>query len=92
MSGGVLLLLVAAGLAHSAGSYLMVEAFRFAEVSLVAPFKYTTVVWAGLLGLLIWGEVPDGWQVLGAVLIVGSGLIVLRRELRTPRIVPMVTD
>ena len=35
---------------------------------------------------------PDGWQVLGAVLIVGSGLIVLRRELRTPRIVPMVTD
>ena len=84
MSGGVLLLLVAAGLAHSAGSYLMVEAFRFAEVSLVTPFKYTTVVWAGLLGLLVWGEVPDGWQVLGAVLIVGSGLIVLRRELRTP--------
>jgi drug/metabolite transporter (DMT)-like permease len=60
---------------------LMIESFRLAEVGLVGPFKYTSLVWAVLLGLLVWGDLPDRWTWVGAVLVVGSGLYIWRREL-----------
>lgn len=60
---------------------LMIESFRFGEVALVAPFKYTSLVWAVLLGLLVWGDLPDAWTWIGSTLVVGSGLYIWRREL-----------
>lgn len=60
---------------------LMIESFRFGEVALVAPFKYTSLVWAVLLGLLVWGDLPDAWTWIGSTLVVGSGLYIWHREL-----------
>lgn len=60
---------------------LMIESFRLGEVALVAPFKYTSLVWAVLLGLLVWGDLPDAWTWIGSTLVVGSGLYIWHREL-----------
>jgi drug/metabolite transporter (DMT)-like permease len=60
---------------------LMIESFRLGEVGLVGPFKYTSLVWAVLLGLLVWNDLPEAWTWIGSALVVGSGLYIWRREL-----------
>ncbi len=47
---------------------------------MVAPFNYSSIIWATLFGLVIWQEFPDGWTWAGAALIIGSGLYVFHRE------------
>ncbi|HXF88105.1 MAG TPA: DMT family transporter [Xanthobacteraceae bacterium] len=65
----------------SLASYLAVYAFRTtAEVSAVAPFRYTFLIWAGVAGFVSFNELPDAWAIVGAVLIVASGLYALHRE------------
>ena len=75
-------LMAASGVLMGTAHYLIIEAYRWAEAGVVAPFKYTSFVWATLLGFLIWNDLPDRWIVTGAALVVGSGLYVLRREAR----------
>lgn len=58
-------------------------ALQRADASVVAPFQYVSIVWAGTLGWLIWGDVPDRNTALGIVIIVGSGLAVWWREQRS---------
>ena len=50
------------------------ETFRFAEAALVTPFKYSSLLWAVAIGILAWGDLPDHWTLLGAALLIGSGL------------------
>ena len=64
---------------------LMIESLRLGEVGLVAPFKYTSLVWAVLLGLAVWGDLPDAWTWVGSSLVVGSGLYIWRREMTLAR-------
>jgi len=64
------------GISH----YLLIEAYRFAEVAIVAPFKYSSLVWAVLLGYLVWGHLPDAWITTGAIIVITSGLYILHRE------------
>jgi len=78
---GQLVLIAFAGLAITATLYLSIESLRFGDVALVSPFRYTTMVWAVLLGYLFFGTIPDPWVTLGSILVVGSGLYVLHREL-----------
>lgn len=66
------------GTAH----FLMIETFRLAEAKVVAPFKYSTILWAVVIGYLIWGDLPDAWIITGGAFVVGSGLYVLHRERR----------
>ncbi|MEM9061580.1 MAG: DMT family transporter [Pseudomonadota bacterium] len=61
---------------------LMIEAFRRGEAALVAPFKYSSLLWGTLFGYMMFGDLPDLWTILGAVIIVASGLYVLHREAR----------
>jgi drug/metabolite transporter (DMT)-like permease len=75
-----MLLLLGAATFISIGTYLLVLAFRGVEISLVAPFRYTLLIWGGIAGYLAFGERPDIWSVVGAALIVGSGLYTLHRE------------
>jgi len=72
-----LALLCLLGMLGAAAQYLATEAFRHAPASLVAPFTYSGLIWALLLGYLIWGERPDGLGMLGAGLIVAAGLYLL---------------
>jgi drug/metabolite transporter (DMT)-like permease len=64
------------GIAH----YLMIEGYRYAEASLVAPFRYTNLLWAPLMGYLLFGEIPGFALLAGAPLIAASGLYIVWRE------------
>ena len=75
-----LLLLALAGVLVGFAEYFMIEAYRNAEVTLVAPFVYTSMVWASLFGFLIFGAVPAPAVVAGAALIIASGLYLFRAE------------
>jgi drug/metabolite transporter (DMT)-like permease len=68
------------GLTSTAGQWIVVLAFRYADASVLAPFSYIQLLWVTLLGFLIFGEVPDVWTVVGAGVIVASGLYTAHRE------------
>jgi len=68
------------GVASTAGQWIVVLAFRYADASVLAPFSYSQLVWVSILGFLIFGEVPDIWTVVGAAFIVASGLYTAHRE------------
>jgi drug/metabolite transporter (DMT)-like permease len=68
------------GIFSTAGQWIVVLAFRYADASVLAPFSYTQLVWVSILGFMIFGEVPDVWTVVGAAFIVGSGLYTAHRE------------
>jgi drug/metabolite transporter (DMT)-like permease len=78
-SGTAWALLAGAAVAISAAHFLMVLAFRTAEVSAVAPFRYSIVLWALVAGLLVWGRVPDPIALAGIGLIIASGLMAFGR-------------
>jgi len=54
--------------------------YRYAPASMVAPFDYTAMLWAFLLGYVLFGELPDAFIVIGAAVVVGAGLFVIWRE------------
>jgi drug/metabolite transporter (DMT)-like permease len=60
--------------------YLMALAFRDVDLSVVAPFRYSYLITSAIAGFLVFGEWPDGWTVMGALLIVASGIYLLHRE------------
>ena len=74
------LLLVGTGLVSAAAQMLMTEAYRRGEPTLLAPFEYSAILWTTLMGVLVWGELPDGWDFAGIAVLVGSGLYIWRRE------------
>ncbi|ANY16268.1 DMT family transporter [Bordetella pseudohinzii] len=62
------------------GLTLITQGFRIGPASVVAPFDYTGLLWATLLGWLIWNEKPEASATIGAVFIAGSGLYIAWRE------------
>jgi drug/metabolite transporter (DMT)-like permease len=77
---GDLALLGVAALFLSLGTYLLVLAFRDVDISAVAPFRYTLLIWAAILGYVLFGEIPDIWSVFGGLLIACGGVYALHRE------------
>jgi drug/metabolite transporter (DMT)-like permease len=77
-----LALLVAAGAIGGVGQLFLTEALRVAPVGVVAPFDYTQLLWATGIGFAVWGELPHFTTVLGAVVVAGSGVYILHREMR----------
>ena len=71
---------LALGVVASAGQYLMVQAYRFAPASLLAPFSYTSLLWSTLLGWAMFAALPDVWTLAGAVVIVVAGMVAARPE------------
>ena len=59
----------------------IIGGYRRASPALLAPFEYTALIGGALAGFLIWDEVPDRWVVLGATVIIASGLFVVYREI-----------
>lgn len=80
--GEDLWLFLAIALFGTAGMTAMTQAFRFAPAALLAPLDYTALIWATMLGWLIWSEVPDLATYLGAGIIILSGLFIVFRERR----------
>lgn len=77
-----LVLLVALGLFGGLGQIFMTQSYRYADASTIAPFDYTTMIWATAVGWLVFSEVPGPWVVGGASLVIAAGLFVIFREHR----------
>jgi drug/metabolite transporter (DMT)-like permease len=75
-------LLVSASLFIISGYYTSVIAMRHGDIAVTAPFRYSAVVSAIIVGYLLWGEVPDALMLLGTVIIIGTGIYTFQRERR----------
>lgn len=74
-------LLVGSGAAGALGHLCIIKAFSNAPASVVAPFSYSSLIWATLLGYVIWGDFSTSWSFwTGAALIIASGLYIFWRE------------
>lgn len=71
---------VALGVIASTGQWLAVLAFRHARATVLAPLGYAQLIWSSVLGLLVFGSVPDRWVVVGAVIIALSGVFIVHLE------------
>jgi drug/metabolite transporter (DMT)-like permease len=91
-NGADLLLILALGALAAIGHILFTAAYREAPASLLAPVNYLHLVWAGLLGWLVFHHLPDGLTILGMAMVAGAGIAVaLRAHLSRPRILPPET-
>ncbi len=79
-SASELLRVLFAGLFLIVGYLTSVMAMRHGDIGIVAPFRYTSLLWAIMLGLLVFGDLPDGWTLFGAAIVIGAGLFTLWRE------------
>lgn len=81
-------LLAAASVFLSGGYFLLTVAMRSGEMSLVAPFRYTGLMFALVLGYLVWGDAPNALAWTGIALLVGAGIVVLHGERRPNPVIP----
>lgn len=73
------------------GYQCIIVSLRTGDISAVAPFRYTALLWAMLLGYLVFGHKPDGAMLAGAAIIVASGLYAFYRERKRDKLRPAAT-
>ena len=73
-------LLCSMGVFGGIGHWLLIIAHRYAPASLLAPFSYTGILWMTTSGYLVFGHLPDEWTIVGAAVVIASGLYVFHRE------------
>ena len=73
-------LMALTGALGALGHFTMIRAFTWAPAASVSPFGYSALIWATLFGLVLFDDFPDSWTIIGAGVIVGSGLYILHRE------------
>ena len=76
----VALMLIMAGLLGGIGQILLTSSYRYADASLVAPFDYTSMILALIIGYFIFDEVPTGTMLLGAGIVISAGVLIIWRE------------
>ena len=76
-----LVLLSLVGIFGGVANLLLTQAYKFADVSLVTPLKYLSLVFAIIFGYFIWSEIPSSKTLFGAGLVIISSLIIFRREI-----------
>lgn len=75
-------LLIIAGLLGGVGQILLTESYRYAEVAVIAPFEYCSIILALLVGYFVFDELPTGIMMAGVALIITAGIIIIERERR----------
>lgn len=73
-------LCLAVGVIASAGQWLAILAYRHARATVLAPLTYAQLIWSSVLGLIVFGAMPDRWVVVGALIIACSGIYVVHLE------------
>jgi drug/metabolite transporter (DMT)-like permease len=73
-------LLIGAGFAGGLGQLLMTSSYRYADMSVIAPFEYVSLLLTLVIGFAVFGDVPDMTMIMGAIIIVLSGIAVILRE------------
>ncbi|HEY9549297.1 MAG TPA: DMT family transporter [Kiloniellaceae bacterium] len=82
-----------AGLLCASSSFLVfgylfsIKAMRVGEVAFVSPFRYTILIWAIVIGIVVFGDIPDGWTLIGAAIVVATGIYTFYRERKLMRAV-----
>lgn len=79
------MLLLAVGAMGGIGQLAFFEGMRRAPISVIAPFEYTALIWAFVLGYAIWGDIPGNNVIVGALLIASAGIIIILGERRLMR-------
>ncbi len=69
-----------AGIFGSVGVICVTHAFRLGPSAVISPFEYSALIWATLLGFVLWGELPDALTLAGAAIVISSGLYIIYRE------------
>jgi len=77
-----LAMLILGGVVGGVGQLFLTEALRVAPIGVVAPFDYSQLIWAAVIGYLVWAEVPRFSTILGAIVVAASGAYILNREMR----------
>jgi drug/metabolite transporter (DMT)-like permease len=85
------LLLTLAACCVMVAYHFIILAMREGEIAFVAPFRYTSLIWAILLGYLFFGDLPDVPMIIGSIIVIGSGLYTLYRERIVGRLKPVAT-
>ncbi|OCW57925.1 DMT family transporter [Hoeflea olei] len=62
------------------GYHFIVGSMREGDISFIAPFRYTSLLWALALGIVVFGDYPDTYTLVGSAIVIGSGLYTLYRE------------
>ena len=75
-----LAMLIGAGIAGGIGQILLTESFRHADVSLVAPFEYTSLIFSIAIGYLFFADIPTVETLVGGAILVGAGIFIILRE------------
>lgn len=73
-------LLIGAGFAGGVGQLLLTSCYRYADMSVIAPFEYVSLILTIIIGLVVFAEVPTITMIAGALIIVASGIAVILRE------------
>lgn len=74
------LALIGAGICGGVAQILMTECYRHAELSTIAPFEYTSMILAIIIGYFAFGDVPTLYMLAGGVIVIGAGLFIIWRE------------
>jgi len=69
---------LAAGLFNACAHFMVIEALRLGRAAIIAPFRYSGLLWAMLVGFVVWDETPDAWVLAGAAVVVASGIYMIR--------------
>jgi drug/metabolite transporter (DMT)-like permease len=78
-------MLIASACFVAGANSMIIRALRLGEISVVSPFRYSSILWAMVLGAAIWGDVPDALALGGTLLIVAAGVYSFHRERRVRR-------
>jgi drug/metabolite transporter (DMT)-like permease len=85
-TAGAWALMVVIAMFGAVAHYALIKALDYAEAGAVQPYAYTLLLWATLLGFLVFGDVPDQWTILGAGIVVLSGLYTWHHDRRYARL------
>jgi drug/metabolite transporter (DMT)-like permease len=69
-----------AGAVNFCAHFFIIESLRLGRAAVVAPFRYTSLLWSAVLGFMIWGDLPNGWVWIGSAVLIVSGLWIAQSQ------------
>jgi len=82
--------MMALGVYAALGHFALIKAHRFAPAYILSPFIYSQLIWMVILGYIVFGDIPDGFTLLGGFIVIGSGLYLIARERKRQGMTPAV--